>query len=275
MQEDPGQIISRFLAHLKSGSTREAPLKEFLTALTFLPLDLPLLQGLGDFLLDKPGNRVQSSMESRYRRIAFVQEALGRIDFSSAKPGTRFEEFVFAQSDFSIYEKIDAETFECIFINGLDDLSDAFFGKTLRIEKKDVRKTLSARYKHDGTWYVSDGNPFLIPIMRSIHTSLDFSPFPGMGDIRNDFEKLLEFLAEHTGLSHSFFQYYAQEEDDLYLAILEQLNDAGVVQKDGTRSRFLIGDEQGNAALFAVFNPGGKAFTKLMAASRVPFAEIT
>ncbi len=273
MREDPGQIIGQFLEQLESGKIKSALFKQFLMVLPALPEDLPLLQGLGRFFSGEKENLVSRKMESRYRRIAFVQQTLGKIDFSRAKPGNKFEDFIFEQSDFSIYEKIDTEAFTLLYIDGLDDLPDSFYKKTFSRGKDEIKKIISARYKLTDGLYVSDGNPLVIPIMRSIHTSLDFIPFPDPVHVRNEFETLFEFLEKNAGLPNDFFQYLAQEEDDLFCALLVLLNQTEVVQQDRTVSRFFIAGENGNTALFAVFNSGGKAFTKLMAVSKVPQGE--
>ena len=274
MQEDPGQIISQFLEQLESGNVQTTLLKKFLIALAALPVELPLLQGLGKFFSGEKENLAAKKMESRYRRISFVQQTLGKIDFSKAKPESRFEDFIFEQSDFSIYEKIDAETFACLYIHGLDDLPDSFYRKTFSRKKNEIKKIISARYKLIDGFYVSDGNPLVIPIMRSIHTSLDFVPFPDPSQVRDEFEELFEFLKKNAGLSDVFFQRLAQEADDLFCSLLSLFDKTEVLHQDGMVSRFFTAEEKGNTALFAVFNPGGKAFTKLMAVSKVPYGEV-
>jgi hypothetical protein len=271
MPENPSQTISQFLAQLESGNVTPILFKQFLLALNVLPLDLPLLQGIGKFLAGEKNTIVAKKMESRYRRIAFVQQTLEKINFSKAKSETRFEDFIFAQSDFSIYEKIDAETFQLLFVEGLDDFPDDFFTKTLRQKKSEIQKIISARYKLLDGFYVSDGNPLIIPFMRSIHTSLDFAPFPHQDQFRNEMETLLEFLHQNVNLPEIFFQYFVQEEDDLFCNMLKLFDKINVVHNDNMTSRFFIAEENHQTALFAVFNPLGKSFTKLMSVSNVPF----
>jgi hypothetical protein len=273
IQENPSQVISRFLAQLEARNVSTTLFRRFLCALAVLPLDLPLLQGMGKYISGEKDTIVSSSMERRYRRIAFVQQTLNNIDFSKAKPETRFEDFIFAQSDFSIYEKIDAKTFELLYIDGLDDLPDNFYTKTLSIKKDAIRKIISARYKLIDAFYVSDGNPLLIPIMRSIHTSLDFVPFPHPNQFLREMETLFDFLKKNAGLPDLFFQYLAQESDDLFCHLLLSLDKTEVVQNDGMISSFFIAEEKNNTALFAVFSPGEKAFTKLMVRSKIPYIE--
>jgi hypothetical protein len=273
MREDPSGIISEFLKQLESHNVTSILLKQFLIALNVLPLDLPLLQGIGSFFSGESNNFVTRKMESRYRRIAFVQHSLENIDFSKAKPENRFEDFIFAQSDFSIYEKIDAESFQLLYIDGLEDLSDDFYTKVLSREKFEIQKIISARYKLIDGFFVSDGNPFLIPIMRSVHTSIDFASFPDPNQFRNEFETLLDFLQKNAGLPDIFFQHFAQEEDDLFCDLLVLFDKTEVSHNNETKSRFFIAEEKGKTALFIVFNPGGKAFTKLSAVSNVPYGE--
>jgi hypothetical protein len=210
-------------------------------------------------------------MESRYRRIAFVQQSLGKIDFSKAKPNSSVEDFIFSQSDFSIYEKIDAKTFSLLYIDGLDDLSDDFYQKTLSKEKKEIKKIISLHHKLIDGFYVSDGNPFLIPIMQSIQTSLDFVPFPHQNQCYKELEKLFDFLNKNANLPEVFFQYLVQEEDDIFYNLLLLLDKTEVMHNDKMVTCFFIGEEKNNTALFAVFHPEGKAFTKLMTTSKVPF----
>ncbi len=252
MRDDPGEIISRFLGQLESGSVTSVLFRQFLIALSALPLELPLLQGIGTFFSGEKGGFVLRNMESRYRRIAFVQQTLGKIDFSKAKLGSNFEDFIFEQSDFSMYEKIDAETFTLLFIDGLDDLRDDFYTNMLSREKREIQKIISARYKLMNGFYVSDGNPFLIPIMRSIHTSLDFVPFPNQRQVRNEFETLFAFLQKNAGLPDVFFQHFAREEDDLFCSLLSLFDKTDVLQNDGMTSRFFLAEEKGKTAWFLI-----------------------
>jgi hypothetical protein len=274
MQEDPSKSISQFLAQLESHDVTLNVLKPFLTALPVLPLDLPLLQGIGKYLSGDTNNIVTKNIDRRYRRIAFVQQSLEKINFSKAKPDSKFEDFIFAQSDFSIYEKIDAETFQCFYIDGLDDLSDDFFTRILSRNKSEIQNIISARFKLVDGFYVSDGNPFLISILRSIHTSLDFAPFPNQNQCYSELEKLLEFLQKNVNLPDRFFQYLAQEEDDLFCALLGLFDKTEIMHRDGMKSRFVFGEENGNAALFIVYHPHGKAYTKLTAHSKLPFCDV-
>jgi hypothetical protein len=264
MQNDPGKIISQFLAQLESCNVTSNIFKQFLIALQVLPLDLPLLQGMGNFFSGGKNNLVTQNMERRYRRIAFVQQSLEKINFSKAKPETRFEDFIFEQTDFSIYEKIDAETFQLFYIDGLDDLSDDFYTKTFFRNKDEIRKIIFARCKLIGGFYASDGNPLLIPIMRSIHTSLDFTPFPNSTIFFQEMKTLFEFLHHNANLPNIFFRYLSQEKDNLFCNLLLQFDKTEVINNDKTTSRFFISKENNKIDLFAVFNSEGKSFTKLM-----------
>ncbi|MDR2899993.1 MAG: hypothetical protein LBV20_00535 [Treponema sp.] len=302
MQEDAGKIISHFLGQLESGNMQTDLFKQFLASLSALPLDLPLLQGIGNFLSGEENNIVTKNIERRCRRISLVQQELEQIDwkvrmnpdlynnflynedsagtcsadlhFSKAKPETRFEDFIFEQTDFSIYEKIDSETFSFFYIDGLDDLSDDFYIKKCFRDKSEIRKIISARYKRLDDFYVSDGNPLLIPIMRSIHTSLDFVSFPNQNQFLSEMETLLEFLKTNAALPDIFFQHLIREEDDLYNMLLLLFDKTKVLHNDRMTSSFFIAEEKGMTALFAIFNPGGKAFTKLMAISKVPYGTL-
>jgi hypothetical protein len=271
MQEDAGHVISQFLAELEFRSVTLTVFKRFLIALPALPLDLPLLQGCGKFLSGEQNNFVARNIDSRYRRIAFVQKTLEKINVSKAKTDKRFEDIVFDQSDFSIYQKIDAETFSLLYLDGLDDLSDDFYTKTFSRDKSEIRKIISARYKLVNGFYLSDGNPLLIPIMQSIHSSLDFVLFPNQDSYYAELETLFDYLHQQAGLPEIFFQYLAQEEDDLFLMLLQLFDKTEVPHDDGTMSRFFLAEEKGMASLFAVFNPEGKPFTKLMTVSKVPY----
>jgi hypothetical protein len=273
MQEDPSKIISQFLAQLESHNVTSMLFKQFLIALQILPLDLPLLQVSGKFFSGEADNIVTKYIFRRCRRINVVQQSLEKINFSKAKPENRFEDFIFQQTDFSLYEKIDAETFSFFYIDGIDDLSDEFYIKNCFREKSEIRKIISARYKLIDGFYVSDGNPLIIPIMRSIHTSLDFIPFPHQHQFINELESVFEFLNKNAGLPEIFFQYLTQEEDDLFCTFLHLFNNTIVLHNNNTIVRFFIGKEKNKYGLFAVFNPEEKAFTKLMTISKVPFSE--
>ncbi|MDR1389978.1 MAG: hypothetical protein LBJ31_08385 [Treponema sp.] len=133
---------------------------------------------------------IRRRIESRYRRICFVHQELKKLDASlnaqkdkdkdaepSGKKFAGFEDFVFDHIDFSIYQKIDAEEFELLFDFGLDDYDDDFYRNSLKMKSAETRRLIARSYVKAGAWFLcKNPSPLLLPVMRTLHTALEFAP---------------------------------------------------------------------------------------------------
>ena len=201
---------------------------------------------------------VRQRIESRYRRLVFVHRELNRLNAlakleSLAKekipaqqkepmPGRSFEEYVFSRIDFSLYKKIDAEEFVLLFDKGLDDYEDFFYQKAFSMNREEVQNTINNSYINAGPFYLcKKSSPLLLSIMRTLHTSLDFSPLLGSGDI---------------------------SKKDQLQAVAESLDGLVICHDDGMETKLFIpkADKkipgiQGRPLLCGTFYPLGKACT--------------
>ncbi|MDR2661592.1 MAG: hypothetical protein LBC31_01185, partial [Treponema sp.] len=94
-----------------------------------LPLALP-----SALPADKAGP-LGARLNRRYLRVRTVQDELGKLDFEKARPGAALDDFVFAQTDFSVYKKISAEEFG-LFSAGLEDYDDDFYAGNFRMDRE-------------------------------------------------------------------------------------------------------------------------------------------
>jgi len=182
--------------------------------------------------------RIRRRVESRYRRLCFVQKELAKLDAAvkqcgAEPPAGQFEDFVFAQIDFSIYKKIDDEEFTLIFDEGLDDYTEVFFTKAFGMGREAVRKIIRMAYIKIGPfWVCKKADPLLLSIMRTLHTSLEFAPL------------------------------FSREElagEEQYRALITALDGVEICHGDGMTTRLFV--PEAGAALCGTFYPQGKAHT--------------
>ena len=146
---------------------------------------------------------VRRRIESRYRRLCFVHEELERLNaLAKLEPAAKnksaseqapdlanrsFEDFVFSRINFSVYKKIDTEEFNLLFKDGLYDYDDSFYQQFFSMNREEVQKTIKESYVKAGPVYLcKKSSPLLLSIMRTVHTTLDFAPLLGGGEIADN-----------------------------------------------------------------------------------------
>jgi hypothetical protein len=183
-------------------------------------------------------DRIRRRMESRYRRLCFVQQELANLDTAAgnlrAAPAESFEDFVFGQIDFSLYRKIEEEEFRLLFDEGLEDFSEGFYVKAFGMGREDVRKTINGAYLKIGPYRAcKKAGPLILSIMRTLHASLEFAPL---------------FCREEL------------EDEKQYRGLIAALDGVEIRHHDGMITQlFAPGD--GTGALCGTFHPQGKAYT--------------
>ncbi|MDR2185020.1 MAG: hypothetical protein LBO80_05055 [Treponema sp.] len=235
---------------------------------------------------------VAARLNRRYLRLRFVQEELGKLDFKKAKNGTAFDDFIFEQTDFSTYNKIDEDIFRQFYIDGFDDFSSAFFEKAFGISREAALAAVRKGYQRTGTLYLqrksgtpdgSGGLPrfLLLSIMRTLQTSLDFLPLIAAEEILAECNALIRFLQKETRPlqetlidAESFF-YLARNFNIFFGCLLCSLDKAVFTHDDGMETLLTAGPGQGkaagNLALYGVFHPGGKACTIPLVSTKLRF----
>ena len=199
---------------------------------------------------------VRQRIESRYKRILFVQKELERLNAiakmnstaalsdltQQKKQAESFEDFVFSSINFSLYKKINKDEFTLLFDKGLADYQETFFQKCFRLSREETRKTITESYVKVGPFYLcKKSSPFLLSIMRTLHTSLDFAPLLGSDDIADP---------------------------DQIKAVAGILNGLVIRHEDETETKLFIPKEeekkpgmQAEPVLCGTFHPLGKAYT--------------
>ena len=197
---------------------------------------------------------VRRRIESRYRRLLFVHKelerlnALAKLEPAAKKTGTvektpgvldlsnrSFEDFVFSRINFSIYKKIDTEEFLLLFCEGLSDYEDAFYMKFFSMNREEVRKVINASYVKAGPVYLcKKSSHLLLSIMQTVHTSLEFAPLLGSGDIAGR---------------------------DQIKAVAGVLDGLVIRHDDGMETNLFIPEAEKKALLCGTFHPLGKACT--------------
>ncbi|GHV87868.1 hypothetical protein AGMMS50267_02280 [Spirochaetia bacterium] len=229
-------VFNRFCAGLKNQDLDRADVSALLGALGALPPDAPQMPVLGSLTtLTRPGTAttpdsaggmarsgtaiaanvagaaaaimvtrsglIGERLHRRYLRICAVQDELGKLDFNKAKPGAALNDFVFDQADFSVYKKITAEAFSLFSGPGLDDFGAPFFAKAFALDREKTGALVNNAYRRIGAFYYIKQekllfNPLLMAVMRTLHTSLEFTPVFTGAEILTECTALLRYLTE-------------------------------------------------------------------------------
>jgi hypothetical protein len=251
---DPYAQAARFLGSLKDQAGDQNSVRDFLLCLRDLPADIPILKNIAGLIGGRrpegaPGGIITSRLESRYRRIRFVQEELGKLDLTQAGLGTSLEDFIFSRIDFSVYDKIDEKTFRLLYETGPDDYGDAFFESNFRRSRSETGNIIHRSYKKIGPFYYrlrgkGPLNPLLLSIMRTLQSSLEFRPLLGREEVLNECTGLIRFLqgearnrpAYPAPGKESFF-YLAQSFGTLFRHIAAALDQLTLTHDDGMETR--------------------------------------
>jgi hypothetical protein len=211
---------------------------------------IPLLRDL----VSPPGDGlIRQRLERRYMRLCRVQGDLGRLDFSKAKAGSSFDDFIFSQTDFLKYQKIDEEKFS-FYSEGPEDYDDAFFIKNFKFNRKTAKEIITKCYKKENnTFTLNKANPVILSIMRTLETSLETLPLFTETEILNELKILYEFLEAGSfpsGNAAGFFRF-----------LVQRLDKCSIIHKDGMETKLSVSIQ---GALKGTFRPGGKPWTLVL-----------
>jgi hypothetical protein len=249
-------------------SERDRPLEDFLRLLRELPGELalktPVLRDIADLGNNTvtPQSPLRRRLDRRYARICVVHGELSKLDFKKAKAGTGLEEFVFTQTDFDRYQKIDREDFNTFFDEGLDDFEDSFFKTNFTMDRGAVRKAIFHWYKSDGEQYLCvSANPLLMGIMRTLHTALNFAPLIKTEEALEECGILVRFLQSKSALGKDALSGLTENFSALYSGLLRSLNNVTVIHPDGMGTTLSFRPHETPPALYGMFHPSNKAHT--------------
>ncbi|MDR0709685.1 MAG: hypothetical protein LBF77_06440 [Spirochaetaceae bacterium] len=211
-------------------------------------------------------------LNRRYLRIRTVQDELGKLDFEKARPGATLDDFVFEQTDFSVYKKINAGEFS-LFNAGLEDYDDDFYTGTFRMDRGKTGALINSVYRRIGAFYYLNRkkhlhNPLLMAVMRTLHTSLVFRPLVTGEELMGEFTGIVRYLAANKVIDEKIFFPALQNFNAVYRDFLKLLDGSAVLHADGmvttlaaeqvTEAAFPGG---GKIALKGIFHPRNKAYT--------------
>ncbi|MDR0554631.1 MAG: hypothetical protein LBG76_07525 [Treponema sp.] len=182
---------------------------------------------------------IRERLERRYLRICFVQHELNRLNFANAKPGVVFDDFVLEQADFSVYRHISPGDFALFSGAGLYDYADDFYEECFNLNRKTTERIIKGAYvkNSDGLFHIRDEkllhNPLFLSIMRTLHTSLNFSPLFSREDIFQECTCLIRQMENYPALNKEVF-------DELFCALLMALDNGGMVHRDGMKTKLSV-----------------------------------
>jgi hypothetical protein len=265
----------------------------FLRALGTLPAKSPrpgLLLGIASLAAALPSalpaalpvdraGPLGARLNRRYLRVRTVQDELGKLDFEKARPGVALDDFVFEQTDFSMYKKISAGEFS-LFSAGLEDYDDDFYAGTFRMDREKTGAVINSAYKRIGAFYYMNQekhlhNPLLMAVMRTLHTSLAFRPLVSGEELRDEFTAVVQYLAANKVIEEKTFSPAFQNFNAVYCDFLKLLDGSAVLHADGMITElaaFAAGPVTeaastggGEIALKGIFHPRNKAYTMRLA----------
>jgi hypothetical protein len=257
------QALRAFFASPREGNP--GSVRHFLEAIAAYSGEaaVPVLKGIAGLGgAASPGaENLRERLESRYARIRFVHEELGRLDFGKARPGRDFDEFVFEQIDFSIYDSIEEDEFRLIWDTGLADFSDAFYEKNFRMNREAAKRLIHRAYTKNNGRYSCGGKEkqlsdlMVLSVMRTLHTSLEFAPLFDREGLLNECTGLVRSLEKDKGGTRFYLSF-----GDLYRELLQSLHNLTLKQGDGTD---VLLSAAGDAwpVLYGTFHPHNKAHT--------------
>jgi hypothetical protein len=266
----PYQVLAVFFKLLGENLPTGKAAELLLTTLMRLPPEqrraTPALAGMALLRGASPAGAAAGALGERltrrYRRVCFVQEELGRLDFTKAKTGDVLESFVFNHIDFSWYKKIEQKEFTLLFIDGPEDFGEPFFEKTFRRNREAVKKIITGHYqKIGGFYYLRRENPLIFSIMRSLHTSLEFLPLVCLEDIREECAGLVRVLESRGLIDPGAFPGLERKMPLLFPCLLRALDGLCFSHDDGQQTCLRCVSREGVLILEGIFHPQGKPCT--------------
>jgi hypothetical protein len=248
----------------------------FLRALGTLPAEAPrpvllpgiaaLLDGAEQAIPAERAGRLGERLHRRYLRVRMVQDELGKLNFKKAKPGDALDDFVFKQTDFSMYKKIRDEDFS-LFTAGLEDFDDSFYVNSFRMDREKTASVINGAYKRIGAFYYIKQeqnlyNPLLMAMIRTLHTSLAFAPLVTREELRAEFISVVNYLTENKVVEEKAFLPATQNFTSVYAEFLSLLDGKSVMHNDGMVTTLAV--EQ-SPVLKGTFHPREKAYSMVLA----------
>jgi hypothetical protein len=256
-------------------------MRRFLSSLAVMPMsaqgELPLLTDIAALCAGTPGvepdtaaswGPVRRGLNRRYLRIRFVQGELERIDFKQAKPGVKFKDFVFERIDFSIYKKLSPEEYSLYSPEGLEDFESAFFMRNFRLSREQALALIHGAYTRIGGFYYIRqkgmlSNPWLMSILRTLQTSLEFAPLFTKEAIRKEYRAALcSIRRSGEGEDSAFLP--EEEAGRLFVSLLRALHGASMLHSDGMKTDLAALWKENALFLKGAFHPQGKTYTSTL-----------
>jgi hypothetical protein len=246
-----------------------APINKILKNLRSLPGEIvskmPILAEIaGSF--GNPEGSLQRRLDRRYARVCVVHSELNKLNFKNIKPGTGFDDFVFQQTDFDIYKQISAENFKLFYIEGLDDYSESFYKKNFIMGKENLKALIKRSYQQEGDSYFcktlnGEINPLLLGIVRTLHTSLDFTPFVGREEMQVECAALIDFLQSCSAIDEGTAASLSTGFPAIFDDLIRALDGVAVTHSDTMVTTLSVKAENNKPGLYGTFRPQNKAFT--------------
>jgi hypothetical protein len=213
---------------------------------------------------------VRRGLNRRYLRIRFVQGELERLDFKKAKPGADFNDFVFNQIDFSAYKKISEEDFTLFFGEGLEDFTVPFFEQAFHLSREKTASLICKSYTRIGRFYYIKqenllSNPLLMAMLRTLQTSLTFTPLFMADAVLKECNTLLRFFKRRKEAGADAFFYLSRESGRFFTCLLRSLHGAVLVHDDDMRTDISAVQEGNALSLRGAFHPQNKVYTIVLA----------
>ena len=205
----------------------------------------------------KSGGYLFRRIDRLYLRLCRITGELGRLDFKKAAPdklkGFALEDFVFSSIDFSRYREIGEKEFNRLFTEGITDFSEDFFTRNFGLGVKEIQSVIKECYdKAEGVFKLTQENPLILSVMRTLETSLENQPLFTAREIHEEINKLKAFADEGPAFS---------DMNALYPRLASSLDNAGVTHEDGMTTRLFISSE---GDLSATFRPENKPWTRVL-----------
>jgi hypothetical protein len=214
---------------------------------------------------------VRRGLNRRYLRIRFVQGELERLDFKKAKPGAAFNDFVFDQIDFSAYKKISREDFTLFSGEGLEDFTVPFFEQAFHLSREKTADLTAGSYTRIGSFYYIKqekllSNPLLMAILRTLQTSLTFTPLCIADVVLKECVTVFRFFECRKEAEADALFRLSRGSGRFFTSLLRALHGAALVHADGMRTDLSFVQEENAPILRGAFHPKNKVYTVALAA---------
>jgi hypothetical protein len=213
-------------------------------------LAIPLLRDLAAGAGKNPEGVIKKRLDRRYARLCAIQDGLNRLKGPQPEQGASFEDFVFAQTDFSRYKIIPLENFE-LYTCGLEDYDEKFYVRNFRLSREKTAAVIAGRYQKTASGFcLLRQSPLILSIMRTLETSPDMVPLMGEDEILQELKGIYAYLEAGPfpeGGAGGFFRF-----------LVQTLDRVTVTHRDGRETKLFAVPGGG---LSGVFRPRDKPWT--------------